>query len=218
MIRAMAQPAPTCAKPEFIPTRGTLLSRIKDWQDRASWQEFFNTYWKLIYNVAVKAGLSRQDAEEIVQETVLAVANRIDRFEYQPERCAFKSWLLLITRSRISDHLRRQKARLPAYQPVEGASTGTSTHERIPDPASLNWESVWNQEWAQNLADAALERVRLQTSSEQYQIFDLYVLKQWPARDVARTLRVTVMQVYLAKHRVTLLIRKEIKRLERELK
>ncbi len=33
---------------EFIPTRQSLLSRPKNWDDAASWREFFNTCWKLI--------------------------------------------------------------------------------------------------------------------------------------------------------------------------
>lgn len=40
-------------------TRQTLLSRLRDWQDQEGWQEFFDTYWRLIYNVARKAGLDR---------------------------------------------------------------------------------------------------------------------------------------------------------------
>jgi hypothetical protein len=33
----------------FIPTRSTLLSRLKDLGDDQSWRRFFDTYWKLIY-------------------------------------------------------------------------------------------------------------------------------------------------------------------------
>src|SRR5688572_618544 len=35
---------------EFIPTRQSLLSRLRDWDDRESWNDFFETYWKLIYS------------------------------------------------------------------------------------------------------------------------------------------------------------------------
>jgi len=34
---------------ELIPTRQSLLGRLKDWEDQASWREFFDTYWRLIY-------------------------------------------------------------------------------------------------------------------------------------------------------------------------
>ena len=50
---------------ELIPTRDSLLSRLKDWGDDASWRDFFNTYWKLVHGVALKAGLSEQEAQEL---------------------------------------------------------------------------------------------------------------------------------------------------------
>jgi hypothetical protein len=30
---------------DLIPTRRTLLTRLKDWGDQGGWQEFFDTYW-----------------------------------------------------------------------------------------------------------------------------------------------------------------------------
>src|SRR5882762_11747856 len=83
---------------ELIPTRDTLLSRLKDWQDEESWRDFFNIYWKLVYGFALKAGLSDQEAQEVVQETVITVARRIPEFRYDPARCSFKTWLLNLTR------------------------------------------------------------------------------------------------------------------------
>ena len=62
---------------ELIPTRATLLHRLKDWQDQSSWQQFFDTYWKLIYSFALKSGLTEQEAQDAVQETLLAVAKRM---------------------------------------------------------------------------------------------------------------------------------------------
>ena len=43
---------------DWIPTRQSLLSRLRDWDDKESWEDFFNTYWRLIYNVARQSGLS----------------------------------------------------------------------------------------------------------------------------------------------------------------
>src|SRR5215471_18527534 len=44
--------------PEFIPTSSSLLGRLKNWDDQASWQRFADTYHKLIYKTALKAGLT----------------------------------------------------------------------------------------------------------------------------------------------------------------
>lgn len=83
---------------ELIPTRQSLLSRLKDWEDSDSWREFFQTYWHLIYNVAVKAGLTDAEAQEVVQETLIAVAKKMPNFRYDPAVDSFKGWLLQITR------------------------------------------------------------------------------------------------------------------------
>jgi RNA polymerase sigma-70 factor (ECF subfamily) len=99
----------TQPEPEFLPTRGTLLSRLKDMDDAGSWQQFFDTYWKLIYCVALKAGLKDAEAQDVVQETVIAVARNIGQFKYDPQVCAFKTWLLQVVRSRISNQIRRNK-------------------------------------------------------------------------------------------------------------
>ena len=69
---------------EMAPMRRSLVSRLKNWEDNASWQEFFDTYWKLIYSVAIKAGLSDEEAEDVVQETVVSVAKKMDSFKYDP--------------------------------------------------------------------------------------------------------------------------------------
>src|SRR5262245_26880462 len=55
---------------EFIPTRVSLLHRLKNWDDQESWKIFFETYWKLLYSVARRSGLAEAEAQDIVQETI----------------------------------------------------------------------------------------------------------------------------------------------------
>ena len=89
---------------ELIPTRESLLSRLKDWGDGDSWQEFFETYRRLIYGTARKAGLTDAEAQDIVQETVISVAKNIEGFRYDPAVCSFKTWIMPLAmenRSRV---------------------------------------------------------------------------------------------------------------------
>src|SRR5215470_19327018 len=78
---------------DLIPTRKSLLARLTDWEDKESWRTFFDTYWRLIYGFAVGRGLSHQEAQEVVQETVIAVAKNIGKFHYNPRVSSFKTWL-----------------------------------------------------------------------------------------------------------------------------
>jgi len=197
----------------FMPTRSSLLSRLRNLGDSASWQDFFDTYWKLIYNAAVKAGLSDAEAQDVVQETVITVSRKIQEFKYDPARGSFKGWLLHTTRWRILDHLRRQKPETAPSGALDD-SRRTDALEHLPDPASAQIEAVWEAEWQQNLLDAAMQRVKSRVRPKHYQVFELYALKQLPARKVAETLSVSVPQVHLINHRIRNLIRKEVKHLE----
>ncbi len=190
------------------------MKRLGNWNDHGGWQDFFDTYWKLIYAVAIKAGLSETEARDVVQETVVAVAKQMRDGGYDRTKSSFKNWLCLITRRRIVDHFRRRTKVAKQSLASSDDTNGTDTVARIPDPASLELDSVWEEEWQKNLLDAAIERVKDLVSPKQFQIFDLYVLKDLPVREVTKLLKVNTAQVYLARHRVGSLIKKEAKRLE----
>jgi RNA polymerase sigma-70 factor (ECF subfamily) len=211
-----------------LQTRWSLIGRLKDWSDQQSWQEFFDAYWRLIYTVALKSGLSDAEAQEVVQETVISVAKKMPEFKCDPAAGSFKSWLLTLTRWRITDQMRKRKSGMPSSgldslgerrdlpsrgDPQADETSRTATVERIPDPDGLELETIWNEEWEKNLLDAATERVKRQVDPEQYQLFDFHVLKQWPAKKVARKLGVSLSQVYFAKYKVSALLKKESKRL-----
>lgn len=194
---------------ELIPTRQSLLSRLKDWNDQESWRDFFETYWKLIYHTSIKAGLTDAEAQDVVQETVLSVCKSMRTFEYDAKNGSFKGWLLRLTQWRISDQLRRRQK---AIKPVAGkeTSTGTGTVERIADPAGQHLEAAWDEEWEKNILEVAIERVKRKVNPHHYQVFDLYVLQKWPISRITRALNIGSGRVYLIKHRISSLIKKEI--------
>ena len=205
-------------KPDsFIPTRESLLSRLKDLEDQDSWREFFQIYRQLIYSMAIRAGLTEPEAEDVLQETLISVAETIQAYQYDRKRCRFKSWLGHLTQKRIADCYRRRSREQPMAPRQKGEGSGTAPLERVPDPDSLNLDAVWEEEWRQKLMEAAIRKVKGQVNAEQYQMFDLYALRQMPVRKVAAALGSSVGRVYLAKHRITGLIKKETKRLEAEM-
>ena len=207
----------TSSKDELIPTRQSLLSRLKNWEDTTSWQVFFDTYWRLIYGVARKAGLNDAEAQDVVQETVLSVAKQMPELKYNPKLGSFKSWLMQLTRWRITDQLRKKlyqsgKRRLLREEPL-----GTSLLDRQADTAAWSLESVWNEEWEKNMLETALEKVKRRADAHQYQLFHLHVIKKLPAREVARRLGAKLAEVYFAKYKLSTAVKKEIRLLEAKL-
>ncbi len=196
-------------------TRRSLVERLKNLEDHRSWQDFFDTYWRLIYSVARRAGLTPGEAQEVVQETLITVAKKSGELRYNPALGSFKGWLLHTTRWRIADQFRKRKAPETPLPKRAAVSRRTATIERIPDSAGENLEEEWDEEWHRNILAAALNRLKKKIDAKQYQIFDCYVLKSWPAQKVASELRVSTAQVYLVKHRVGGLLKKEIRALEK---
>jgi RNA polymerase sigma-70 factor (ECF subfamily) len=203
---------------ELIPTRATLLEKLRDWENQTSWREFFDTYWRLIYSVARKAGLTEVEAQDVVQETLMAVAKHIPTFRYDPALGSFKGWLLKMARWRIVDQLRKRGPlnRHPKRSASRTAAR-TATVEAIPDPGGAVLDQLWDEEWQTNLLESAVQQVKRKLDPRKYQIFDCYVNKGWDAAKVAKVFGITVEQVYVDKHRITRLIKDEVARLEKEL-
>ncbi len=200
---------------ELIPTRATLIKRLKDWEDQASWQEFFDIYWKLIYGVARKAGLTDDEAQEVVQETLVSVSKHMPKFDYDPNIGSFKGWLLTMTRWRIIGQFRKRN---PAQQQPPPEEEGrTRMIDKVPDPAGDGLDEMWEREWQTNLLEAATANVRKSMDPQKYQIFDLYVNKGCSPEQVASQFGVSANLVYVTKHRVTEAIKSEVARLESEM-
>jgi RNA polymerase sigma factor (sigma-70 family) len=199
---------------EFIPTRRSLLTRLKRWDDQESWQVFFDTYWKLIYRFATRAGLSADEAQDVVQDTIVSVARQMPNFKYDPALGSFKSWLCQITRRRVADHLRKEYRRPPAEDAAQSGTSRTDLLERVPDPATTDLDAIWEEEWKKQILDAALHRLKSRVDLQHFQIFDCYVRKEWPVKDVAAAFKVSPGQVYLIKHRLSELLTQELKNLE----
>ncbi len=200
---------------EFLPTRRSLLARLKRWDDQEAWREFFETYWKLIYSVALKSGLAPAEAEDVVQETIIGLAKKMPRFSYDPALGSFKAFLLLNVRSRIIDYRRKvlaDKRQLPRA----GNGNHTSLMERVPDVALDRLEAIWDVEWHTRLFEAALERVKSKVSAKQFLIFDLAALKHVPVGTITASLGVNSAQVYLAKHRISRRLQVEVQKLKGE--
>jgi RNA polymerase sigma-70 factor (ECF subfamily) len=203
---------------DSLPTRASLLSRLRDLGDSDSWRAFFETYWRLLYNVARKAGLNDPEAQDVVQETVIAVARKMPEFRYDPAKGSFKQWLLLITRRRIQDHLRRLYRSVPAASGHRGelAREAADAPSLEPSP-DAQIDAAWEHEWRENLFHAALARVRRRANPKHYQVFDYCVLQELPAPEVARMLGLNAAQVYLARHRISATVKRAVKELEAEL-
>jgi len=206
--------------PSSIQTRPSLLNRLKAGDDTGSWQDFYQIYGKPVRDFAIQAGLTDTEADEVVQETAIAMARHLKDFHYDPKVCRFKTWLLNQATWRIKDQLKKRKresARIGSPSPAASNddTARSATINRVADPASVDLDAVFETEWRKNLFAVALDRVKEQFSLKQFQVFDLLVLKDWAAKEVARSLGLSLANVYVTRHRIAAAIKKETRRLEK---
>ncbi len=192
------------AAPSWEATRRSLLTRLKDLGDDQGWQRFSDTYGGVIHGLALKAGCSPTEADEVLQETLISVAKEMPGFRYDPACGSFKSWLFCIVRRRIADQFRR-RARHERIQAEAGHDL-----EMVPDPAGDPLASVWDGEWRQHQLQRAVERVKQKASPAQWQMFDLATLQDWPTERICSLLGVNRAQIYMARMRVGRLLKAEL--------
>jgi RNA polymerase sigma-70 factor (ECF subfamily) len=205
---------PNSVPDTFTGTRRSLLTRLKHWDDSGAWHEFFERYGKLIYGFALKSGLSDAEAQDVVQETMLAVTKQMPGFRYDPAKGSFRRWLFNQTRWRIADQFRKRQ-RADLLQAVsDDDATGTSEMERVPDTAEAKLKAAWDSEWRENQLARALERVKAKVSERQFQMFHLFTVQGWSMAEIIRTLKVNRAQVYMAKLRVSKLVKAELAALD----
>ena len=134
---------------EVIPTRSSLLRRLKNPHDHASWQEFYDTYWNFLCGIAIKCGMRPDEAEDVVQQTLIYASQHMKDFKYDPSR-SFKAWLRTNLKWRIADQFHN---RLPVSSGSPRSETEinrTATIERIANPdgsydLDKKWEEVWQE-------------------------------------------------------------------------
>jgi RNA polymerase sigma-70 factor (ECF subfamily) len=190
-VLEMQKPAFVYPQDELEHVRLSLLQQLGDLDIPGALQEFFETYWKLIYLVAIKVGLTRGDAENVVQEIIIGIARNMDTFRWETEVCSFREWLMLVTRGRIVDKM---------WKVI----------------ANSDFEDLWNAEWHRNLVQLAIEQVRRKVAPQHYQIFHLQTLKGMPTRRVAQVFGVGLLKVHIIRFWVARLIKQEVHALQRK--
>lgn len=184
-------------------TRPTLLVRIRSTENADAWEQFVEAYTPLIYNFCYKAGLQDADAADVAQEVMRTIASAIRKFEYDPDRGKFRTWLLTVTRSKLNNFLAKRQR-----QPLGG---GPATLTNLVDSQAMadDLEEHWDREYYRRLFDWAAEKVRPEIEKSTWQAFWETAMERRSGEEVAGRLGMSIGAVYIAKSR-TLARLKEI--------
>ena len=201
-------------------TSTTLLEKLAycemGQRNEDAWRRFVELYCPLVYRLARKKGLNREEAEQLFQELCFSLVRRMPSFRYDPERGRFRDWLLTITLNLIRRHWRSSAARerlARAYvqhvaEPnVNGNGSGKSERPL---------EQWWRDHERIRALQLAVDRAGSRVSSRDLDIFKRVVLERQPVADVAAEHGISANTLYGIKHRVLLKVRELAHEIEAE--
>lgn len=172
-------------------TRKTLLDRVKDTEDSAAWQEFYDLYRPILYKFACEYGANSDAAREIAQDCMGRLSRRMRTFVYQPGKKPgrFRAYLKRLVHNRVIDWWEKQ---LPqgGTRVMKGlaGNPGTSPGARL--------DEIWLNEHIRHCMRQIGKRMR---RPERYEAFKLRVINNWPVPRVAEKLSMTAKEVHEAK-------------------
>jgi len=190
---------------ETPPTRPSLLIRLRDPQDGLAWEEFLEIYTPLVYGLARSKGLQHADASDLAQDVFRAVAGAIDRWDPDPARGSFRSWLSRIARN-LTINLLTSQGRHP-----RGSGDADMKRFLEQQPAPGSEESArFDAEFEQRVFTWAAEQVRPEFSDKIWLAFWRTGVEGRAVEEVARELGVKAGTVYHYKCRVLARLREKV--------
>ncbi len=177
-------------------TRASLILRLRNADDLAAWDEFTGLYGPVVYRVARKRGLQAADAENLVQEVLLAVAQSVSRWIERDNRGSFHAWLLRIAHNEVVDTLTRPSTRSLGQDGERG--------QKLLDAVSVHGDisSMIEHECERELFRWAADRVQQTVAPQTWQAFWLTEVNGQTVRQAAETIGTTSGQIYVNRSRV----------------
>lgn len=189
-------------------TSVSLLLRIgRNRNDETAWREFVDRYGSRIYGWCIHRKLPPADAEDVTQNVLMRLAQKLEQFEYDSSQ-SFRGWLRRMTENAITDYVRARKKDL--------AKGGTSVILLMAgEPARTELADHLAEAFDLELLDEAKSRVRMRVNESRWKSWDLTANQNLTGKEVAQRLGISVGTVYANKNQVQKLIREEIECLER---
>jgi RNA polymerase sigma-70 factor (ECF subfamily) len=185
-----------------------LLTQLRqDPSDQAGWDVFVERYGRHIYRWCRQWSLQDADAEDVTQNILVKLTQKLHAFAYDPSR-SFRGWLKTVAHHtwRDFEDSRRQAQPAAGDRSVQELMLTLEAREDL----AQKLEEAFDLE----LLEAAKVRVRLRVAPHTWEAFRLMVLEGLPVAEVAARVGLQMAMVYVAKSKVQKMLQEEIGKLE----
>ena len=197
---------------ESLKTDVLLIEGIRN-QDEEEWSTFYDRYAQIIFNFARKLGCSADMAEDILQDSMMTLWRVLPKFQYDPKRGKFRSFLFKITETKIRDAYRRIKRFNELHSNGECLPYNENS---FPEIEFEQLEYYWDRAFEENLLSRAIALVQHKVKPTTFKSFVKVFIEDKDVKDVAKILKIPSNRVSQHKHSVCKLIIQEAKRLREE--
>jgi RNA polymerase sigma-70 factor, ECF subfamily len=184
----------------MIPTSATLLQSLRDRNDSASWKRFVALYTPLIRRWSVQHLLQTADVDDLVQQVLMVVLEKLPAFEHNGNAGAFRAWLRAICVHTLRKFWRSRPEAGPDPEPHL---------QELEDPHST-LSQQWDREHDDFILRRALALIEPEFTTTTWMAFRRVALEQAKPDAVAGELGLTVNAVCIAKSRVLRRLREEV--------
>ena len=182
----------------------SLLIRLQRTGDSKNWNRLVELYSPLLRAWLRKYDVQASDADDLVQEVLMAVSKDLKSFDHSGRPGAFRSWLRTILAHRLQNFW-RSRGRRPQ---TRGDSDIDRRLQQLEDPAS-EMSEIWNRQHDRHVAKQLLTITQSSFEPSTWKAFCRVALEGARPDVVATELGISLNAVLLAKSRVLKRLRKE---------
>ena len=190
------------------PTSPTLLGRLgRVPTDQVAWAEFAERYGRKIYGWCRQWNLQQADAEDVTQQVLLKLAVAMRTFTYDPSK-SFRAWLKTVTHHAWRDFVDSRN------RPGAGSGDTRVLEQLHTVQARDALVDELDEEFARELLDEAMARVRLRVQAHTWEAFRLLAVEGLSGAEAGARLGMKVATVFVARSKVQKMLQEEVRKLE----
>jgi RNA polymerase sigma-70 factor (ECF subfamily) len=153
-------------------------------------------YEPVVYRWARRRGLQDSDAQDIVQKVMLAVTREVERWESDPQRSRFRTWLYRVATNATLNVLMRDR-RLPSAP----AGLDAQAIDQLP-ACSEDDSDLLRTEYRREVFRWAARRVQIEFQPTTWEAFWLTTVQRLSVEEAATRLGKQPGAIYAARSRV----------------